>query len=73
MLKTLDHIKVFEDGTLLVLIDEDEYDKIVQENLGLAHVITQLGLNPDNKKLDRKPEDYLCDGNYMEHKRHWFY
>ena len=52
---------------MILLIDEDEYDKIVQENLGLAHVITQLGLNPDNKKLDRKPEDYLCDGNYMEH------
>ena len=52
---------------MILLIDEDEYDKIVQENLGLAHVITQLGLNPDNKKLDRKPEDYLGDGNYMEH------
>ena len=52
---------------MILLIDEDEYDKIVQENLGLAHVITQLGLNPDNKKLDRKPEEYLCDGNYMEH------
>ena len=52
---------------MILLIDEDEYDKIVQENLGLAHVIAQLGLNPDNKKLDRKPEDYLCDGNYMEH------
>ena len=48
---------------MILLIDEDEYDKIVQENLGLAHVITQLGLNQDNKKLDRKPEDYLGSRN----------
>ena len=39
---------------MILLIDEDEYDKIVQENLGLAHVITQLGLNPDNKKIGSK-------------------
>lgn len=52
---------------ILLLIDEEKYEKIQRENLGLAQVIGELGLNPENKKLDRDPESYVNDKNYMEH------
>lgn len=52
---------------ILFLIDENEYNNIEQKNLGLAHVMDVLGLNPEHKKLDAKPETYVCDYNYMEH------
>lgn len=52
---------------ILLLIDVEKYEKIQRENLGLAQVIGELGLNPENKKLDRNPESYVNDNNYMEH------
>jgi len=43
---------------ILFLVNEGEYDNVVQKNLGLAHVIGVLGLNPEHKKLDVEPETY---------------
>ena len=36
---------------ILFLINESEYNNVEQNNLGLAHVIDVLGLNPDHKKF----------------------
>lgn len=52
---------------ILLLIDVEKYEKIQRENLGLAQVIGELGLNPENKKLDCDPGKYANDNNYMEH------
>lgn len=52
---------------ILFLVNEGEYDNVVQKNLGLAHVIGVLGLNPEHKKLDVEPETYVGDYNYMEY------
>lgn len=52
---------------ILFLIDENEYNNTEHKNLGLAHIINVLGLNPEQKKLDAAPENYVNDYNYMEH------
>ena len=52
---------------ILFLIDENEYNNTEHKNLGLAHIIYVLGLNPEQKKLDAAPENYINDYNYMEH------
>lgn len=52
---------------VLSLIDVRAYEEIQNERLGLANVIKKLGMNPNNKKLDARPESYSKDCDYMEH------
>lgn len=50
---------------ILYLVDENKYINIQKSNQGLSEVIFELGLNPQRKDLNSKPEKYSNDNNFM--------
>lgn len=52
---------------ILFIADNNAYDEVQNERLGLANVIKKLGMNPNNKKLDANPSSFIGDRDYMEH------